>query len=355
MKLDYIIVGQGISGTWLSYYLQKEGASFLVIDDNDPNAPSRLAAGIINPVTGRRHVSTWMIETLQPFAWQAYSRLGEELGVKGIAQKNVVDFFPSAQMRESFVKRIEENGAYVSEMEFPNQFLPYFNYEFGCGGINPVYTAHLENIIPAWRKKLAGENLLREEKLEPGQLTVTSDQVVYKDLHALKIIFCDGAVCSQNPWFQLLPFAPNKGEALLIDIPELPNDRIYKKGMMLVPMARPGQWWLGSAYEWEFKNAEPSDDFRKKSELLLQQWLKIPYTITGHIASIRPATLERRPFVGLHPVFPSIGILNGMGTKGCSLAPFFARELARHLLYREPINPDADVRRFSRILSRNIS
>lgn len=355
MKVDYLLIGQGISGTWLSYFLQKENKSFLVMDDKNPNAPSRLAAGIINPVTGRRHVSTWMIDTLLPYVWEQYTTLGNELGITAISQKNVTDFFPSPQMRESFIKRVEEKGEYVSMPEDPNQFRNHFNYEFGCGEIKPVYTAHLETIIPAWRKKLMEQGLLMEEKLETMELVIDKNHIRYKDIEAQKVIFCDGAACAANPWFELLPFAPNKGEALFVSIPGLPKDRIYKKGMLLVPMVQPDQWWLGSAYEWEFKDELPSAEFRKKGEQLLQQWLKVPYTIQDHIASIRPATLERRPFVGLHPVHHSIGILNGMGTKGCSLAPFFAAQLVRHLLYGETIDPEGDVKRFARILSRNIS
>ena len=56
MNVDYLIIGQGISGTWLSYYLLKEDKSFVVIDNGFKDSPSRMAAGIINPVTGRRHV-----------------------------------------------------------------------------------------------------------------------------------------------------------------------------------------------------------------------------------------------------------------------------------------------------------
>jgi glycine/D-amino acid oxidase-like deaminating enzyme len=164
MKIDYLLIGQGISGTWLSYFLQKENKSFMVMDDKRPNAPSRLAAGIINPVTGRRHVSTWMIETLLPYVWDKYNQLGSELGITAISQKNVTDFFPSPQMRESFVKRVEEKGAYVSLPAEQEQFRPFINYEFGYGEIQPVYTAHLESIIPAWRLKLMEQGLLREEQ-----------------------------------------------------------------------------------------------------------------------------------------------------------------------------------------------
>jgi len=71
-----------------------------------------------------------------------------------------------------------------------------------------------------------------------------------------------------------------------------------------------------------------------------------------HIASERPANLERRPFVGLHPLHKNIGILNGLGTKGCTLAPYFANELTEHLINGKTINPLADVQRFSKILSK---
>lgn len=355
MKTDYLLIGQGISGTWLSYFLEKENKSFLVMDDKRPNAPSRLAAGIINPVTGRRHVSTWMIETLLPYVWDKYNKLGTELGITAISQKNVTDFFPSPQMRESFVKRVEEKGEYVSLPAEQESFRPYFNYEFGYGEIQPVYTAHLESIIPAWRTTLMEKGLLREEQFQLNELIIEKDHIRYKDIDALKIIFCDGAACTQNPWFELLPFAPNKGEALFVKIPGLARDRIYKKGMMLVPMVQPDQWWLGSAYEWEFTDELPSTSFRTKAEQLLQQWVKLPYTITDHIASVRPATLERRPFVGLHPVHSTIGILNGMGTKGCSLAPYFADQLVQHLVHGEALDPEGDVKRFARVLSRNIS
>jgi hypothetical protein len=41
-----------------------------------------------------------------------------------------------------------------------------------------------------------------------------------------------------------------------------------------------------------------------------------------------------------------------MGTKGASLAPYFANQLAQHIVHGLPIADDADVKRFSRILSR---
>lgn len=353
MQVDYLIIGQGISGTWLSYFLQKENQSFLVIDNNYNLAPSRIAAGIINPVTGRRHAEVWMAKEILPFALGAYLQIGNELAINLFSQKNIIDFFPSPQMRQSFMQRVEEKADYVSSCTEQNHFLHQFNYDFGCGEIKPVYTVHLETLLPAWRKRLIEKNQLLEEEFDSKQLKVTAGKIQYKNIVANKIIFCDGNSSAGNSYFNLLPFAPNKGEMLLLEAPDLPPTHIYKKGMMLVPLSTPGQWWVGSNYAWEFDNENPTQEFRIKTEQLLNSWLKIPFTITDHFCGIRPATLERRPFVGFHPLHPAVGLLNGMGTKGCSLSPFFAKQLVNHLVQKERINPEADVNRFSKILTRN--
>lgn len=352
MKIDVLIIGQGISGTFLSYYLEKEGRRFIVIDDNYVNAPSKIAAGIINPVTGRRLVTVWMSEEVLPFAWKAYQQIGQELKITAISQKTIIDFFPNPFMRESFLQKIETGDQYVHTYPEQNHFNHLFHYELGCGEIRPVYTAHLEALLPAWRKQLSASGNLREERFEQSQLEVMDNGVQYKDIIADKIIFCDGTSSFDNPFFKSLPFAPNKGEALVAEIPGLPTEHIFKKGLMLVPMLQKDHFWIGASYVWDFADANPSASFRQSTEQALKHWLKIPFTIVGHRSGLRPATLERRPFVGFHPHYPPIGILNGMGTKGCSLAPFFAKQLTDNLVYQLPVSKDADVTRFTKILSR---
>jgi len=130
----------------------------------------------------------------------------------------------------------------------------------------------------------------------------------------------------------------------------LPNQTIYKQGINIVPWGD-DYFWIGSSHEWSYDNLHPTPLFRQKIENQLKHWLKLPFTFVDHLASERPATVERRPFVGLHPTSPQVGILNGMGTKGCSLAPFFAKQLSDHLIENKPLYAEADVSRFKRILS----
>jgi glycine/D-amino acid oxidase-like deaminating enzyme len=352
MDIDVLIVGQGISGACLSYYLQKENISFLVIDDNQLNSPSRVAAGIINPVTGRRIVRTWMIEELLPFTWNFYTELGNELGIKTISEKKIIDFFPSPQMKLAFEDRINEGEDFLQRPNDENNFLNQFNYSFGYGIVSPSYTVHLDKLLSEWTNKLNERNELLEEQFDLAELKVEKDKVVYKNITANKIIFCDGVQSSKNLFFDKLPFAPNKGEMLIVEIPELSPDYLYKKGMTLAPLSEPGLFWLGSNYLWEYKDENASPEFHKQSEQLLRSWLKIPYKILEHKVSLRPATIERRPFVGFHPQHSSIGILNGMGTKGCSLAPYFAKQLAENISQNKPILPEANINRFGKILER---
>jgi len=351
MVVDYLIIGQGICGTWLSYYLQKINKSFIVIDNELPNTASRVAAGIINPVTGRRIVKTWMIDELLEFVIPAYENLGNELGIKAIDKKSLIDFHPTPQMKIAFDERVKENADFLFQ---PNDQLLYheiFTYDFGYGEVDPCYVVNLKEILSVWRKKLSTNDQLLEESFEINELKQTDTEINYKDIKAGKIIFCDGISSSQSPFFKNLPFAVNKGEVILFESTDIPSTTIFKKGMMLTSIEN-DLYWIGSNYLWEFPDDQPTEQFRNQTELLLKIWLKVPFKIIDHKASVRPANIERRPFVGLHPTYKNVGVLNGMGTKGCSLAPYFAKQLADHFIHKKEILPEADIKRFSRILMR---
>lgn len=350
-EIDYLIIGQGLSGTWLSWFLHKENKSFLVIDKNEPITPSKVSAGIINPVTGRRMVRVWLAEKVLSFAHETYSEIGNFLDITAISQKNLVDFFPNAHQRQVFLERIDEGESYLRSYPEQNQFNPYFNYDLGCGEIRNCYIAHLENLLPAWREYLKNNKRLREENFQFEELIISKDSIRYRDIHAEKIIFCDGLSSFENPFFKQLPFAPNKGEALIVEITGLPAQHIYKKAFVLAPLTEGNLFWFGSNYHWDFAHSHPTKEFYEQGRRHLEAWLRLPFKILEHTAALRPATLERRPFVGLHPWQKNLAILNGMGTKGCSLAPWFANELVQHLVHSKDIDPLASVNRFQKILS----
>jgi len=353
MQVDYIIIGQGISGTMLSYQFAKAGLSFVVIDDALPSASSRVAAGMINPVTGRRIVKTWMIDRLLPFAYDTYTEIGNELQIKAIEETPVIDFFPTKQMQTAFLERVSDIPEYLHESEGNKEYEKCFRFHYGYGIIRPVYTVNSRQLLPAWRDRLNAKGQLIESRFRPELLEFTPAGLQYESIHASKIIYCNGNVGSDYSWFRNLPFAENKGQALIIEIEGLPAGNIYAKGLKMLPLGD-SHFWVGSSYEWDFTEVGPTIDFREKTMLQLNDWLKIPYKLVDHVAALRPATLERRPFVGFHPHEPRIGILNGMGTKGFSLAPFFAKQFTTHIIDGDPIDQAADIQRFKKALARQV-
>ena len=343
LQSEIIIVGQGICGTFLSYYLHKAGKKCVVYDTPKNNTASKIASGVINPVTGRRIVRTWMIEEIMPFAIAAYRSLEQELNTPLLSQNNILDFHPTAQMQLAFDERLPQEKEYLKQADKPHEWEQYFNYPFGIGETNPCWLVDVQALMNSWRSYLLNNNLLIESFYNNEQRETNNEKQI--------IIFCDGVEGFNNPFFKNLPYTRMKGEALIVSIPNLPRTNIYKHGLNIVPWKN-DLWWVGSSYEWSFDTIEPTELFRQKTEMQLSNFLKIPFTIVDHISGERPANMERRPFVGLHPVHKNIGILNGMGTKGCSLAPYFANELAEYLINNKPINPLADVQRFSKILCR---
>ena len=78
VKSDYIIIGQGLAGSILAYNLINRGCSVKIFDDGN-NSASAVAAGLFNPLTGKRWVKTWKAEECFSKLASFYPVLQEEL------------------------------------------------------------------------------------------------------------------------------------------------------------------------------------------------------------------------------------------------------------------------------------
>lgn len=354
MEKDYIIIGQGICGSFLSWELIKKGQKVLVIDEERPFSSTKIASGVINPITGRQAAVTWMAEAILPFTWNAYQAFGTTIGQTVISQKNIIAFPPTDEMMNNYRKKVVLANPYLRYISDTSAFDQWFNFIYQPLEINPVWHIDLLPLLAGWRNHLLQQDSLMPNCFDAKALQLTTDGVEYQGIKAKKIIFCNGTDSFKHPYWSLLPFIENKGEAIIASVEGLAQDRIYKFGKSTFVPWYDGLWWIGSTYENTYETTLPTEAFKQQTIKQLQQVLKVPFEIVHHWAGLRPAAVERRPFVGLHPKHPHVGILNGMGTKGCSLAPWFAVELAHHLVEGKAIDPEADVSRFKKILSRQV-
>jgi glycine/D-amino acid oxidase-like deaminating enzyme len=351
MQVDYIILGQGICGTLLSFELYKRGKTFFVIDDANPGASSRIASGLMNPVTGKRYVKSWMYDEFLERALTTYKELEETLEKPLVRKTSLIQFHTAIAEQHAFFDKTIENAEHL-HLNSSSEFLkPYFNFAFDTGIIEPCWIVDATTLLSGWREELRKRDRLIEEDFQWSNCQLLPHKVIYKHLEARQLICCEGANAFHNPYFSKLPFSLNKGEVIIARIPDLPKDYLYKQQQLKIVPLKDDLFWIGSSFEWKYENTSTTDQFRTKVEQTLKAWLKLPYNIIAHFAAERPSSVDYRPFVGLHPMHSTLGILNGMGTKGFSQTPFFAQQMADMLCANVPVLPDADIGRFKRILT----
>ena len=344
---DYLIVGQGIAGTTLDFFLRRRGCTVGVIDEAYPRAASQVAAGLINPVTGRRYVKSWRIEDLLPVARQTYRALEEQLGIDIYKDLHVIRSLFNHREENDWLARTGEPAyeEYMLEKVDLGRYAERTEPVFSYGEVRQCAQVDLAGLTRAYRGKLADEKRLKEEPFDYERLEIVADHVTYQDWRANAVIFCEGARGAQNPFFNYLPFRGAKGEVLIVHIPGAGFRKAFKHRVFIIPMGEE-RYWIGATYDWEYPDDKPKEAGRSFLEERLRDILKIPFTVVEHRAAIRPTVKDRRPFLGRHPHYPNLVMFNGLGTKGTSLAPFWARHLAEHLLDSRPLDPAVDIGRF---------
>lgn len=348
MKYDYIIVGQGIAGTMLAHFLIENKQNILVIDNHHLTASSKVAAGIVNPITGRRYVKSWMFDTLLDFAQKTYQLLGESLNISCFEERNIVRVLFNNKEANDFYARSGEVGydEYMLEHAEMSEYENILNPVFSLGEVTHSGKVNLGEILVAFRQKLEANNQLLSEQFNFEDLSIYDDGVNYKTIEAKNIIFCEGIKGTENPYFKHLPFNGAKGQVLIVRIPNFQPSKIFKHRLFFVPL-KEDLFWVGATNENQYTDDLPTEKGRVNLEKKLQKIVKVPYEIISHQAAIRPNIKDRRPLIGRHPLFHRLFIFNGLGTKGSSLAPYFAHHFVMHLLHEEPLMKVVDIERFN--------
>lgn len=345
-NIDFLIVGQGLAGTLLSHELEKKGQSFHIIDSNYPRAASKVAAGIMNPVTGRRYVKSWKYPLLFAQAERTYRELEQQLGVSFYHPRRIIRTLFNQREQNDWDLRASDPSYQpylLPEVDLGNYAL-HSVLAFGYGEVQQAAQVDLRTLITAYRKQLLERGLLSEEAFDFSALE-TGAPLKYRDWEAKGIVFCEGHQATENPYFKHLPFGGAKGEVLIVRLPETSFRKLLKHRIFVVPLADE-TYWIGAAYDWNYRDDGPTEAGRTFLQDRLDELLTTPYEILDHRAAIRPTVKDRRPFLGGHPAHPRLFIFNGLGTKGASLGPLHAKQMAEYLCENGTLDPEVDIRRF---------
>lgn len=329
----------------LGWFLTKANQKVFLIDEFQSNSASQVATGVINPVTGKRLVKSWRIDELLRFAKSTYRELEQELGINILSETVINRIFSNKEDYDFFRQKKELDE--IPENVQPLKEIPacFHDAHFGAIEIHGVYLLNYQLLVAAMRKRFLEKRMLAEEKFEQEHLRIENGKVIYKNIEASKIIFCEGSYAGANPFFPTLPYNFAKGEVLTVEIPNYKQNQIWHKGIFITPLTK-GLYRVGATYEWDFKDALPSVKGRAELEKKLKRAINLPYKVVGHAAAIRPTVKDRKPLIGLHLENAAVGIFNGMGTKGASLSPFFAKHFTDFLTAGVPLDAEVNVSRF---------
>jgi len=347
LKVDYLIIGQGLAGSVLAMELLQRGKRILVVDAGEGITSSKVAAGIINPVTGRRFVKTWQAETLIPTAKTWYQQLEQHLEQRFFYSMPIFRLFGSVREQNDALARAGEGGMdkWLEEGELPARYGSFVHQDFGGIYIRNGGWLNLPAFQAAVRDYLNRKELLLETELDYDRIGIKDKEVDYENIVADHVIFCEGSAALANPFWYWLPFVPAKGELLTLYHDKFPGDIILNRHSFLLPLGE-GYFRFGATYEWDDLTAEPT--YQGKEELWerMQKYIDASFDIVDHRAAVRPTVKDRRPIIGHHPQHHKLWLFNGLGTKGVLLAPYFARQLVRHIEEGETIDQEVSVDRF---------
>lgn len=318
--IDYLVVGQGLAGTVFAWQAIRRGKRVLVIDREDQITSSKVAAGIVNPVTGKRLVKTWRFDELWPVARDFYQGFGAK-------------FF-----REIPVIRLFENGVQAAKARGATLPADFDRSTFDCrfGGLESKEGGQLD---VAEFLRHSRERFIAADSYRRGEVT-NLDEV-----EARCVVFCQGSEGRDHPLFDRVPLRPGKGEILDLNILDLAEHRIVNRGKWLLPLGE-GRFRAGATFTWDQTTCEPTADGRAEIESGLREMLKIDFAVTGASAAFRPMGFRGIPRLGRHPEVTRTAYFNGLGSKGVLVAPFFARQLLDHLEDGKPLDREVDIARF---------
>ena len=262
---DYVIIGGGLAGTTLAYRLIKQGAKVLIMDEPSRNISSHVAAGIFNPLTGKRTALTWKADELFTELHRFYPEMEKETGESFFKALPMFKLFDSVFEQNEWMNKRQETGF--------NQFIKkeiqslngsVVQNPFGALQIVSAGRLDTKQYLKAMHTWLLAQNSILYQKFDYSKVEVSNDSVKNGSLKAQAIIVCDGSYSIQNPLFNYLPHKPVHGEILEVEIPDFYKDRIINKGIYVLPIE--GQKYLvGATYNWDL--TEPIVTPKGKEEL----------------------------------------------------------------------------------------
>ncbi len=338
--VDAIVAGAGLAGASAAFALSA-GRDVLVLEAERPAAgASRAAAGLVNPLMGRKAKPVWRIGA----ALDAFEALLSEAGAGALfhrggvlrpaVEARQVDFFREAAARHpGYAEWLPPEAVHE---RFPDVVTAGGALLIPRGGAVDV-PALVEALLAAARRRGAavrtGARLVGwSERADAVEARVAAGGATER-IAARHVLLAVGQGYPALPALRALGLRGVKGQTLRVQRPP---------GLgRLLPMSGRGYvvpdgdtLVLGSSYEHDFDDLAPSDEATRQIRQKTAQML--PGVDAAAVLDVQvgvrvyaPGT--NLPIVGPLPEHARCWTFTGLGSKGLLTAPLLARALPRYL------------------------
>ena len=321
----WTIVGQGLAGTCLAWHLWWRGIPFKLIDRGHGGS-SRVAAGLVNPITGKNFEPSKHVASFLPEAVAFYQK------VESVLHSTFWHPLPILRIAASAAEWMKIH----SKLTRPDvaRWIAEQSPETPDGW-------HAATLVGGGGR-LDTRGFLDSSREFFHQRACFHQADASTSTHPSSTILCEGAdglICGRAG-----PHRCAKGEILTLQAEGWPNHQIrIGGGGWLVPIG-PSLFKAGSTYEWDHLDTNPTAAGREKIIAIAKRLAGPDFDIIAHEAGIRPILRRSAPLIG--PLPSGHWFFNGLGSKGSLHAPGTARRLADWLSLGTAPEPEFDIRHF---------
>tara|TARA_R110002072_G_scaffold226960_3_gene383870 strand:- start:10418 stop:11458 length:1041 start_codon:yes stop_codon:yes gene_type:complete len=341
-KKSMLIVGAGLSGICVSLQLLKRGCSVTLVD-NQKNVSSRVAVGMINPLVFRRMTKSWRVDEFLPYLKTFYRELEKETNTTFFHPVPIRRLFSSEQERDFWLKKEtrKDFSQYMTAVSEEDYSYSEGENPFGSGRVKETYFVDFDTFFKASLTLIKEKGIVINEEFNFTKLHNST----YNDTSYNGVIFCQGYLSKENPFFNDIPIDPTKGQVLTVHSKSLPENVSLNRKCFILPKGKQ-IFKVGSTYEWH----NTTTHITEESKLHILENLSFitdeKVKIIEQVAGVRPTVKDRRPTLGTHPNHSHYHIFNGMGAKGYMIAPLLSEEFVDYLLEEKALDKEVNIQRF---------
>jgi len=340
-----IILGAGLAGSALAWHSHLRGLSVAVVDRLDPHSSSRVAAGLVTPLTGSRSALSWKWREFFPFAHDFYVEIQQKTQEPFWTLAPALRIFRDSQendlVRSRWITNAEAkdfNG--IEVLPFSSDTLPHIKAPNGMAQFAPAARLETRSYLQATQKyfesiaSFLSADLDCDRGIDVDSATLV--RIPSLQLEGTQIAFCQGFNARGNHYFESLPLHPARGDILVFESRSLQLDRVVHGDAWIVPLGK-REFMVGATYDrmhlhHQIAGCEEAAVFRRelmrRVETMIQGTFEQgDHQVTSQRCAVRPASYDRHPLIGRHEMYSNVFCLNGLGSKGTLMAPRLAELL----------------------------